>query len=90
MKHHLRRIVAFSAAIPLLGIAFVSAAAPVRCPAVGTILYQGNTCSTASSTNAPCYKYVVTSVSGGRAYANKYANGYYQWVYVERVSFACT
>ncbi|GEM_PF-1676164 len=88
MTRTLRRILALAAAVPLLGCAFSSTAA-VACPAVGTTLYQGNTCATPSSNRAPCYKFVVTSVSGGKAYMNKYANAYYTWAYIGRYEFAC-
>ncbi|TXI47349.1 MAG: hypothetical protein E6Q50_13755 [Lysobacter sp.] len=88
MTYRYIRLLALAAALPLLSSGF-SATAAVACPAVGTTLYQGNTCATPSSTRAPCYKYVVTSVSGGIAYANKYANAYYTWAYVGRVQFAC-
>lgn len=83
MTYRHLRLLALAAALPLLGHA-VSTTAAVACPAVGTVLYQDNTCATPSSTRAPCYKYVVTSVSGGIAYANKYANAYYTWAYVGR------
>lgn len=82
------RLLALAAALPLLGSAFSTTAA-VACPSVGAVLYQGNTCATPSSTRAPCYKYVVTSVGSGKAYMNKYANAYYSWYYLGRYEFAC-
>jgi hypothetical protein len=88
MTHPLFRTLALVAAVPLLGAAF-SAQAAVACPAVGSVLYEGNTCATPSSNRAPCYKYVVTGVSGGKAYLKKYANAYYTWAYLGRYEFAC-
>lgn len=88
MKHQLRRTAACAASLPLLSIAF-SGNAQVACPAVGATIYGNYTCSTPSSNRAPCTKIVVTSVSNGTASGKRYANAYYQWVFVDRVSFAC-
>lgn len=80
MKHNIRRILGCAAAVLLLSIGLTGTAS-AACPAVGTVIYGPSNCSSPSSRKAPCYKFVVTSVSGGRIYMNKYLNRYYTWVY---------
>jgi hypothetical protein len=79
----------WAAAIPLSSVSAMSSAALPACPAPGQAIYGDYRCSTPSSSRAPCSMFVVSSISGGKAYGSFYTNGYYRWVFVYSGSFSC-
>ena len=89
MKSLIRGLV-WAAAVPVLTVAFMSPAS-AACPAVGTAIYGDYRCSAVSNSSKknPCLMFVVTSVSGGKAYGNYYKNGYYRWVFQYSGSYSC-
>lgn len=92
-----RPLVPSRVAIALLGLG-IAATATAACPSPGTT-YSDYSCATASSSNAPCYRTVISNVQHMKDQYGRYvmtlyrrqlyANGYYQWSLIADVNASC-